>query len=82
LCPLQGVVCQYYAVLPDAEEPYYHLERMVGWALVEFEDADSERQTRIVGLGPFSPRFGLPTTPKSSSCKSTRPDKKTEVKRW
>ena len=40
----------YYAVLLDAEEPYYHLKRIVGWALVEFEDADSERQTRIVGL--------------------------------
>jgi hypothetical protein len=44
----------YYAVLLDGEEPYYRLERIVGWALVEFEDADSERQTRIVGLSLFS----------------------------
>ncbi len=40
----------YYAVLLDTEDPYYHLERIVAWALVEFEDANSERQTRIVGL--------------------------------
>ena len=26
----------------------------MGWALVGFEDASSERQTRIVGLGLFS----------------------------
>jgi hypothetical protein len=26
----------------------------VGWALIEFEDADSERQTRIAGLSLFS----------------------------
>ena len=32
----------------------HHLERIVGWALVEFEDTDSERQTRIVGLSLFS----------------------------
>ena len=44
----------YYAVLLDTEEPYYRLERIVGWALVEFEDANSERQTRIVGLSLFS----------------------------
>ncbi len=44
----------YYAVLLAAEEPYYGLERIVGWALVEFEDANSERQTRIVGLRLFS----------------------------
>ena len=44
----------YYAVLLDPEDSYYHLERIVGWALVEFEDADSERQTRIVGLSLFS----------------------------
>jgi hypothetical protein len=44
----------YYAVLLDTEEPYYSLERIVGWALVEFEDANSERQTRIVGLSLFS----------------------------
>ena len=44
----------YYAVLLDSEDPYYHLERIVGWALVEFEDADSERQTRIVGLSLLS----------------------------
>jgi hypothetical protein len=44
----------YYAVLLDAEEPHYQLERIVGWALVEFEDADGERQTRIVGLSLFS----------------------------
>jgi hypothetical protein len=37
-----------------AEEPYYQLERIVGWALIEFEDANSERQTRIVGLSLFS----------------------------
>lgn len=43
-----------YAVLLEAEEPYYRLERIVGWALVEFEDADSERQARIVGLSLFS----------------------------
>jgi hypothetical protein len=43
----------YYAVLLDAEELYYRLERIVGWALVEFEDANSERQTRIVGLTLF-----------------------------
>jgi|SRR3712207_2484534 len=40
----------YYAVLLDTEDPYYHLERVVGWASVEFEDANSERQTRIAGL--------------------------------
>ncbi len=44
----------YYAVLLAAEDPYYSLERIVGWALVEFEDASSERQTRIVGLSLFS----------------------------
>src|SRR3712207_6374373 len=44
----------YYAVLLDAEEPYYSLERIVGWALVEFEDANSERKTRIVGLSLLS----------------------------
>jgi hypothetical protein len=44
----------YYAVLLGAEEPYYRLERIVGWALVEFEDANSEHQTRIVGLSLFS----------------------------
>ena len=44
----------YYAVLLYTEEPYYLLERIVGWALVEFEDANSERQTRIVGLSLFS----------------------------
>jgi hypothetical protein len=44
----------YYAVVLDAEEPYYRLERIVGWALVEFENANSERQTRIVGLSLFS----------------------------
>ena len=44
----------YYAVLLDAEEPYYRLERIVGWALVEFEDADSERRTRIAGLSLLS----------------------------
>jgi hypothetical protein len=45
----------YYAVLLDTEDPYYHLERVVAWALVEFEDATSERQTRIVGLSLFGP---------------------------
>jgi hypothetical protein len=44
----------YYAVLLDPEDPYYHLQRVVAWALVEFEDANSERQTRIVGLSLFS----------------------------
>ena len=44
----------YYAVLLDTEEPYYSLERIVGWALVEFEDANSERQSRIAGLSLFS----------------------------
>ena len=44
----------YYAVLLNNEEPYYRLERIVGWALVEFEDANSERQTRIAGLSLFS----------------------------
>jgi hypothetical protein len=44
----------YYAVLLNTEEPYYSLGRIVGWALVEFEDANSERQTRIVGLSLFS----------------------------
>src|SRR3712207_1627129 len=44
----------YYAVLLDAEEPNYSLERIAAWALVEFEDANSERQTRIVGLSLFS----------------------------
>jgi hypothetical protein len=44
----------YYAVLLDTKDPYYHLERVVAWALVEFEDANSERQTRIVGLSLFS----------------------------
>jgi hypothetical protein len=43
----------YYAVLLDTEDPYYHLERIVAWALVEYEDANSERQTRIVGLSLF-----------------------------
>jgi hypothetical protein len=43
----------YYAVVLDTEDPYYHLERVVAWALVEFEDANSERQTRIVGLSLF-----------------------------
>lgn len=43
----------YYAVLLDTEDPYYHLERVVAWALVEFEDANSERQTRIAGLSLF-----------------------------
>jgi hypothetical protein len=43
----------YYAVMLDTEEPYYRRERVVAWALVEFEDANSERQTRIVGLSPF-----------------------------
>ena len=43
----------YYAVLLNTEEPYYRVERIVGWALVEFEDVDSERQTRIVGLSLF-----------------------------
>jgi hypothetical protein len=46
----------YYAVLLDTEDPYYHLERVVAWALVEFEDADSERQTRIAGLSVFGSR--------------------------
>ncbi len=46
----------YYAVVLDTEDPYYHLERVVAWALVEFEDADSERQTRIVGLSVFGSR--------------------------
>ena len=45
---------EYYAVLLDTEEPFYRVERIVGWALVEFEDADSERQSRIVGLSLFS----------------------------
>jgi len=40
----------YYAVMLDPEGAYYRLERVVGWALVEFEDANSERQTRIAGL--------------------------------
>jgi hypothetical protein len=43
----------YYAVLLDTEDPYYHLERVVAWALVEYEDANSQRQTRIVGLSLF-----------------------------
>ena len=43
----------YYAVLLEADDPHYHLERVVGWALVEFEDANSERQTRIAGLSLF-----------------------------
>jgi hypothetical protein len=43
----------YYAVLLDTEDPYYHLERAVAWALVEFEDANTERQTRIAGLSLF-----------------------------
>ena len=43
----------YYAVLLDTEDPYYHLERVVAWALVEFEDPNSERQTRIAGLSLF-----------------------------
>ena len=45
----------YYAILLDTEEPYYHRERVVAWALVEFEDANSERQTRIAGLSLFGP---------------------------
>jgi hypothetical protein len=44
----------YYAVVLETEEPYYRLERVVGWALVEFEDASSERKTRIVGLSLLS----------------------------
>jgi hypothetical protein len=40
----------YYAVLLRTEDPYYHLERVVAWALVEFESANSERQTRVAGL--------------------------------
>ena len=44
----------YYAVVLETEEPYYRLERIVGWALVEFEDASSERKTRIVGLSLLS----------------------------
>jgi hypothetical protein len=43
----------YYAVLLDTEDPYYHLERVVAWALVEFEDANSERYTRIAGMSLF-----------------------------
>jgi hypothetical protein len=43
----------YYAVLLDTEDPYYHRERVVAWALVDFEDANSERQTRIAGLSLF-----------------------------
>jgi hypothetical protein len=43
----------YYAVLLDTEDPYYHLERVVAWALVEYEDTNSQRQTRIVGLSLF-----------------------------
>jgi hypothetical protein len=43
----------YYAVLLDTGDPYYHLERVVAWALVDFEDASSERQTRIVGMSIF-----------------------------
>jgi hypothetical protein len=43
----------YYAVMLDAEGSYYRLERVVGWALVEFEDANSERKTRIAGLSLF-----------------------------
>jgi hypothetical protein len=46
----------YYAVVLDTEDPYYHLERVVAWALVEFEDANSERQTRMVGLSHFGSR--------------------------
>jgi hypothetical protein len=46
----------YFAVLLEAEESYYRLERIVGWALVDFEDATSECQTRIGGLSLFSSR--------------------------
>ena len=49
----------YYAVLLDTEDPYYHLERVVAWALVEFRDADTERQTRIVDLSLFGSAVGF-----------------------